>query len=225
MIKMRDCMKAMGYRCYNNSDAYRLALLLQDKGVVNENDMKIDGMPAKNHQKTYYPNVYITEEFADKLEKVGKLNSNMSNEEIVAKFSVPSTPPTTVATPPTTVVTPPTVSYDSDYHKYKAFYNMVQCSEDTINIGIFARLLMQNGVDISEKKLFDYLRNNGYLEEVGDFRNVPTEKAISEGYLEFKEVVIKTNSGKVHISFTPKVTGKGQIYFAKMFGDETWLPY
>lgn len=101
------------------------------------------------------------------------------------------------------------------------FAKSVKASEDCINVSMMARILFMNGVDTSERKLFTWLRDNGWLEEVGGIKNVPTMKALENGYMVFNECAVTTNVGKVHLSFTPKITGKGQEYFTQYFlGDD-----
>ena len=101
------------------------------------------------------------------------------------------------------------------------FAKSVKASEDCINVSMMARILFMNGVDTSERKLFTWLRDNGWLEEVGGIKNVPTMKALENGYMAFNECAVTTNVGKVHLSFTPKITGKGQEYFTQYFlGDD-----
>lgn len=97
------------------------------------------------------------------------------------------------------------------------FAKSVKASEDCINVSMMARILFMNGVDTSERKLFTWLRDNGWLEEVGGIKNVPTMKALENGYMAFNECAVTTNVGKVHLSFTPKITGKGQEYFTQYF--------
>ena len=78
-------------------------------------------------------------------------------------------------------------------------------------------ILFMNGVDTSERKLFAWLRENGWIEDVENYKNIPTEKALEKGYMKFNECAVTTNAGRVHISFTPKITGEGQEYFTDVF--------
>lgn len=97
------------------------------------------------------------------------------------------------------------------------FAKSVKASDDCINVGMMARILFMNGVDTSERKLFKWLHENGWLEDMGDFKNIPTEKAVEKGYMKFNECAVTTNAGRVHLSFTPKITGEGQEYFTNIF--------
>lgn len=98
------------------------------------------------------------------------------------------------------------------------FARAVKVSDDCVNVGVVARLIAQNGVEMSEPKMFKWLRENGYIEDVDRFHNIPTEKAINSGYMKFTEVTVCSgSSGAVHLNFTPKITGKGQEYFINGF--------
>lgn len=211
-VNLSNVMKKMGYIKTGNKRACDFLTRLIDTKQIAENEYEITGEKEVRGKKTMYPLVLITSECADRL---------------LAYSSVPEQSPPIKVTPPPEQ--PQEITNPSESRcvkcKYRQFYNMIQASEESINIGVFTRLLMQNGIDVSEKKMFDYLRDNGWLEEVGGIRNVPTVKAITGGYLEFKEVAIQTSNNNIHISFTPKITGKGQVYFAKLWGDETYLPY
>ena len=93
------------------------------------------------------------------------------------------------------------------------FADSVSSSETSILIRELAKLLKQNGVDTGEKRFFDWLRENGYLiKRHGSDRNLPTQKSMDLGLFEIKETAITRSTGVV-IERTPKVTGKGQLYF------------
>lgn len=97
------------------------------------------------------------------------------------------------------------------------FADAVSSSSNSILVRDLAKLLKQNGVDIGEKRLFEYLRNNGYLikRPSADY-NSPTQKSMELGLFEIKETVVAhTYDTRVHK--TTKVTGKGQRYFIKKF--------
>ena len=93
------------------------------------------------------------------------------------------------------------------------FANCVKASETSILVGELAKILRQNGVEIGQNRLFDWLRNNGYLIKNGSDRNMPTQYSVERGLFEIKETVISHADGHTSINKTPKVTGKGQIYF------------
>lgn len=94
------------------------------------------------------------------------------------------------------------------------FADAVRASKSSILIGELAKILRQNGVEMGQNRLFEWLRRNGYLiSRAGSDRNMPTQQAVEMGLLEIKETTICHSDGHTSISKTPKVTGKGQIYF------------
>lgn len=94
------------------------------------------------------------------------------------------------------------------------FADAVSASKTSILIGDLAKLIKQNGVDIGEKRLFQWMRENGYLiRKDGASYNMPTQKSMDLEVMEIKESTITQPNGSVRISRTPKVTGKGQKYF------------
>ena len=81
-----------------------------------------------------------------------------------------------------------------------------------------AKLLKQNGVEIGQNRLFEWLRNNGFLiSRKGSDYNMPTQKAMEMGLFEIKETAIPHSDGHITVSLTPKVSGKGQKYFVNRF--------
>lgn len=104
------------------------------------------------------------------------------------------------------------------------FADAVTTSHTSILVRELAILLRQNGIDIGEKRLFDQLRERGYLiKRKGTDWNMPTQKAMDLGLFEVKETPIHHNTGSVSVSKTPKVTGKGQVYFVNLFKKQQQL--
>lgn len=93
------------------------------------------------------------------------------------------------------------------------FADAVSTSHTSILVGDLAKLICQNGVQIGQKRLFEWLRQNNFLIKSGSSRNMPTQKSIGLGLFEIKESTVQNPDGSVRITRTPKVTGKGQIYF------------
>lgn len=93
------------------------------------------------------------------------------------------------------------------------FADSVTTSNTTILIGDLAKIMKQNGVEIGQKRLFEWLRNNGYLMKNGTSRNMPTQKSADMGLFFVRETSITNPDGSIRITKTTKVTGKGQIYF------------
>lgn len=97
------------------------------------------------------------------------------------------------------------------------FADAVAASDGTCLIGELAKMLRQNGLDIGQNRLFEILRQDGYLGKTGSNRNVPTQKAMDLGLFRIKETAITHSDGHVTINRTTKVTGKGQTYFIKRY--------
>lgn len=99
------------------------------------------------------------------------------------------------------------------------FYDAVSGSDTSIGVREMAKLLNQNGFPIGQKKLFQWLRDNGYLIKVKPDKNDPTQRSMDLGIMEVKESIIYINGDTV-IRRTPKITAKGQQYFIKKFMKE-----
>lgn len=97
------------------------------------------------------------------------------------------------------------------------FADAVSASHTSILVGDLAKLLKQNGVDIGGRRLFEWLRANGYLMRKGEARNMPTQRSMEAGLFEVKETTITNGDGSVRITRTTKVTGKGQQFFVNKF--------
>ena len=100
------------------------------------------------------------------------------------------------------------------------FADAVSTSHTSILIGDLAKIIRQNGVDIGQKRLFEWMRQNGYLIKSGSSRNMPTQKAMDMKLFEVKESTIQNPDGSSRITRTTKVTGKGQLFFVnKLLGN------
>lgn len=98
------------------------------------------------------------------------------------------------------------------------FADSVSASHTSILVGDLAKLIKQNGVDIGARRLFKWLREKGYLiKRNGTDWNMPTQKSMDLELFEVKETVVSHSDGHTSINKTPKVTGKGQIYFVNKF--------
>ena len=97
------------------------------------------------------------------------------------------------------------------------FAQAVETSKSSILVGDLAKILKQNGVDIGQRRLFAWLRDNGYLMKSGMARNMPTQKSMELGLFSVKESLINNPDGSTVITKTTKVTGKGQTYFINKF--------
>lgn len=96
------------------------------------------------------------------------------------------------------------------------FADSVAASSSSILIGELAKLIKQNGVDMGQRRLFAWMRENGYLiKRCGSEYNLPAQRSMERGLMEIKETSV-IHSGYTTISKTPKVTGKGQVYFINL---------
>ena len=98
------------------------------------------------------------------------------------------------------------------------FAEAVDASKDSILIGNFATILKQKGIDIGQNRLFAWFRENGWLIRCrGERWNLPTQRGLNRGFFEVKQTVITNPDGSKILRPTPKITGKGQIFFTNGF--------
>ncbi|WP_455256738.1 phage antirepressor [Peptoniphilus asaccharolyticus] len=98
------------------------------------------------------------------------------------------------------------------------FAESVEASKCSILIGDLAKLIKQNGYNIGQNRLFEWMRNNGYLiSRRGESYNMPTQQSMNLGLFEIKESSVVNPDGSVRLTRTTKVTGKGQVYFINKF--------
>ncbi len=104
------------------------------------------------------------------------------------------------------------------------FADAVSASNTSILVGDLAKLIRQNGFEIGQKRLFAWLRENGYLiKQNGASWNMPTQSSMEKGLFEVKETAVTHADGHISISKTPKVTGKGQVYFINIFLEDALI--
>ncbi len=98
------------------------------------------------------------------------------------------------------------------------FAEAVDTSKDSILVGQLAKILRQNGIEVGQNRLFEWLRNNGFLMSCrGERWNMPRQEYIEMGLFEIKKSVVNNPDGSTKVNHTPKITGKGQIYFINKF--------
>lgn len=97
------------------------------------------------------------------------------------------------------------------------FAKAVETAKTSILIGDLAKILKQNGIETGQKRLFEQLRQEGYLMKGGSSHNMPTQRAMEMGLFEVKESTVNNPDGSIRINKTTKVTGKGQTYFINKF--------
>lgn len=100
------------------------------------------------------------------------------------------------------------------------FADAVAASDSTILIGDLAKIIKQScGVDTGQKRLFAWMRENGWLMKDGSSKNMPTQRAMDMGLFRVKETTISNPDGSVRVTKTTKVTGKGQQFFVNKFAE------
>ena len=97
------------------------------------------------------------------------------------------------------------------------FAEAVSASHTSILIGDLAKILKQNGMDIGQNRLFQRLRDEGYLIRDGERRNMPKQRYMDSGLFQIKETTINNPDGSIRVTRTVKVTGKGQQYFINRY--------
>lgn len=97
------------------------------------------------------------------------------------------------------------------------FAEAVETAHTSILVGDMSKILKQNGIDIGQNRLFQWLRDNNYLIKNGERKNMPTQQSMDKGLFEVKERTISDPNGVTRITKTTKITGKGQIYFVNKF--------
>ena len=150
---------------------------------------------------------WVTNEVLPSIRKTGGYiagQESMSDSELMAKALLVAKRQIDAKTAQIEEMTPKAV-----------FADAVAASKTSILIGELAKILRQNGVeDMGQQRLFEWMRNNGFLiRRKATDRNMPTQRAIEQGLMEVKETTICHSDGHTSISKTPKVTGKGQVYF------------
>lgn len=104
------------------------------------------------------------------------------------------------------------------------FADAVSASKQSILVGDLAKILKQNGVEIGATRLFQWMRDNGYLVRGNrSDKNMPTQRSMEMGWFDIKETVVSHSDGHTTINKTPKVTGKGQVYFVNLFLKRSWF--
>ena len=182
---------------------------MQELSVINESGLYSLIMSSKLPGAKQFKR-WVTSEVLPAIRKNGGYiagQENMSDQEIMAKALL---------------VAQKTIESKNraiEEMKPKAlFADSVSASSMSILIGELAKLLRQNGVDIGEKRLFAWMRDNGYLiRRKGTDYNMPTQRSMELGLFQIKETVVNHSSGFTTVNKTPKVTGKGQQYFINKF--------
>ncbi len=187
---------------------------LQNTAIINESGLysvilRSDKPQSKPFRK------WITSEVLPTIRKTG---GYINNDELFVQTYLPFADEETKTLFRSTleVIKNQNAKIEADKPKV-LFANAVETADTSILVGDLAKLIKQNGVDIGQKRLFDWLRRKGYLIKSGNSRNMPTQKSMDLKLFEVKERTISNPDGSVRITKTTKVTGKGQQYFINKF--------
>ena len=199
----------------NESGLYSLLFQMQPQKAkgVSQNESVIDERIEKLHRFKHW----VTSEVLPSIRKNGGYiagQETLSDEELMAKALLVAQ---NKIKERDTIIERQQAKIEADKPK-TIFADAVSTSRTSILIGDLAKLICQNGVQIGQKRLFEWLRQNGYLiKRKGSDWNMPTQKSIEMGLFEIKENTHIDGNGCNITTRTPKATGKAQIYFVNKF--------
>lgn len=158
---------------------------------------------------------WITE---DVLPTIRKTGGYVANDDLFLATYLPNADDATKAMFTATLATVRTLNARIEADKPKVlFAEAVEAADNSILIGDLAKLLRQNGVDIGQRRLFGWLRDNGYLIKSGESKNMPTQYSMEHGLMEVKERTVTLPNESIRVTRTTKITGKGQTFFVNKF--------
>ena len=155
----------------------------------------------------------------DVIPTIRKTGGYVNDDEMFIKTYLPQADEQTKLLFKATLETMKSLNSKIEQDKPKVlFADAVNTAKTSILVGELAKLIKQNGVDIGQNRLFTWLRENGYLiKRYGTDYNMPTQRAMQMGLFEIKETSVVHADGHTSISKTPKITGRGQMYFVNKF--------
>ena len=213
----KDVANALGYT--NPQKAVRDHISVEDRGVnemdtpsgkqnltiINESGLYALIFGSKLESAKRFKH-WVTSEVLPTIRKTGSYQSVPQGKELLAL-----------------AVLEAQKTIEEQNHKIKEmrpkaiFADAVSASETSILVGDLAKLICQNGYQIGQKRLFEWLRQNGYLMKCGSSRNMPTQRYLEQGLFEVKESNVQNPDGSIRITRTTKITGRGQLYFVNKF--------
>lgn len=154
----------------------------------------------------------------DVLPTIHKTGGYVANDDLFLATYLPNADDATKAMFTATLATVRTLNARIEADKPKVlFAEAVEAADNSILIGDLAKLLRQNGVDIGQRRLFGWLRDNGYLIKSGESKNMPTQYSMERGLMEVKERTVTLPNESIRVTRTTKITGKGQTFFVNKF--------
>ena len=186
----------------------QLTTVVNESGLYNV-ILRSDKPEAKPFRK------WVTSEVLPTIRKTG---GYVANEQAFVETYLPYADDATKALFSQTLGTIRQLNSKIEQDKPKVlFADAVSTAHTSILVGDLAKLIRQNGVDIGQNRLYEWLRKNNYLCASGDRYNMPTQRAMDMKLFEVKERTINEPNGSVRITRTTTVTGRGQQYFINKF--------
>lgn len=226
----KDVAKILGYS--NTRDAMRKHVDAEDKKIVTSQNATLENVPNRGLQIINESGLYslilssklpkakqfkhwVTSEVLPAVRKFGgyltqeKVEEALLNPDVLIKLATQLKSEREARKRAESL---------NEQNKPKVlFADSVSVANDAILIGALAKLIKQNGVDIGQNRLFQKLRDMGYLIKSGQDKNMPTQKAMNMKLFRVKERTVGNPDGSVRTTRTTLVTGKGQIYFINLF--------
>ena len=171
-------------------------------------------MKAKNETAERFQ-AFIADEVIPTIRKTG---GYVANDELFLATYLPNADEATKAMFSATLATVRSLNEKIEKDKPKVlFAEAVETADNSILIGDLAKLLRQNGVEVGQRRLFGWLRNNGYLIKSGESKNMSTQYSLERGLMEVKERTVTLPNESIRVTRTTKITGKGQTFFVNKF--------
>ena len=219
-----DIAKALGYVRPNDAISAHCRATVKRRTPISGKIQEINFIPEGDvyrlitHSKLEKAEQFEKWVFDDVLPTIRKTGGYVNNEDTFVKTYLPFADENIKALFSQTLGALRKANEKIEADKPKVlFANAVETSKTAILVGDLAKILKQNGVDIGQKRLFVYLRENGYLIKGGNSKNMPTQRAMEMGLFEVKETAITNPDGSIRITRTTKVSGKGQQFFINKF--------
>ena len=219
-----DVAKALGYSRPNDAVSAHCRATVKRSTPISGKMQEINFIPESDLYRLV---------FSSKLPTAEKFTDWVTSEVLPTirrhgMYATPDTVEKMLADPDTTIKLLETIKQEraarqalevkAEADKPKVlFADAVSASHTSILIGDLAKILKQNGMDIGQNRLFQRLRDEGYLIRDGERRNMPKQRYMDSGLFQIKETTINNPDGSIRVTRTVKVTGKGQQYFINRY--------
>ena len=219
-----DVAKALGYSRPNDAVSAHCRATVKRSTPISGKMQEINFIPESDLYRLV---------FSSKLPTAEKFTDWVTSEVLPTirrhgMYATPDTVEKMLADPDTTIKLLETIKQEraarqalevkAEADKPKVlFAEAVSASHTSILIADLAKILKQNGMDIGQNRLFQRLRDEGYLIRDGERRNMPKQRYMDSGLFQIKETTINNPDGSIRVTRTVKVTGKGQQYFINRY--------